>query len=639
MNEFERLREDVLSAYVMLLGLVSGRLAATRRSLLDASRNRLAEGHFYVVVCGEFRRGKSSLLNALVERPGLFPVDVDVTTCAVVTLQWNDRDSAVVHFSPTDTEKPVSARPPQSIPVARAAEFVTEQANPGNAKNVLKIEMGAPIPQLKSGLVLVDTPGIGSVNTGHTAATRAFLPNADAILFVASAVEPLSAHELDFLELALSQCKIVVTALTRMDEVVDAGPVVREARTLIASKAGADPDKLVIVPVSSHRKRDALEDRDPELLADSGFGDLQAALWGGLAITCGAAQVRAALGAMYEALAEAAAPLENELAALRGDAEKVADQLRTERERARKLKASSHGWRRDLQEDVDRMARPILRRLDKDLEEINDHFRRALNTGDALHNASTLVQQLSDAMVDAANRASSGLEDNMRRLADKYAAITELAISVAGVPVSVSDPSFSADLPKMARKPQAYARFREMWLGGSAGSAAGSFAGMLAGMALGTTVPVAGTLIGGAIGLMMGLFGARQQYQRNMEEQQRRTYVADLRANVLPKLEAGRRRLTGDLAEQIRDYGRTLAKRLEDEVTARSDSLDESIRSLDEARQRGGHGQAQRQHDLAKQYDEFARMRAELDRLRDRADRLSRDQSGRPGLSGTSASR
>ena len=473
MNEFEELRDDVLSAYLTFDSLLAGHLAETRRRVLAESRDRLAAGQYYVVVCGEFRRGKSSLLNALTERPGLFPVDVDITTCTVVTLQWNTQDSAVVYFAETDPGDPASAPEPEPIPIERVAEFVTEQANPGNNKNVLQIEIGAAVPQLKSGMVLADTPGIGSVNPSHTAATRAFLPNADAILFVASAVEPLSVSELEFLKLALSQCSVVVTALTMIDKVVTAAPVVEEARVRIAGIVKADPADLLIVPVSSHRKRDALEENDRELLVASGFPELEAEIWGGLAVTCGVAQVHAALDGMYAALSEAAAPIENDLNALRGDWEKMDGELRAEQERYRQLKSGSNRWRRDLQEDVDHATRPIQRQRDNDFDEIYYQFRQALSSDEAVLNAPAVVQWTSDAMVDAASKANRALETEMERLADKYAAITELSIIVSDIPAAPFDPALTFARVPVKRKPQGYTRFREMWAGANAGAGAG----------------------------------------------------------------------------------------------------------------------------------------------------------------------
>ncbi len=620
MNEFEELRDDVLSAYVSLTALLAAQLSATRRRLLDDSRDRLAAGQFYVVVCGEFRRGKSSLLNALVERPGLFPVDVDITTSAAILLRWAAQDSATVFFTEASPGDPLSAREPQVIPIERAAEFVTEQSNPGNDKQVLRIEMGAPVPQLKTGLVLVDTPGIGSLNPAHTAATRAFLRRADAILFVAAATEPLSTPELNILQLALSQCPIVLTAVTMIDKVVDPAPIIAEARTRIATVAGIDPADLVLIPVSSFRKRDAMEDHDATLLAESGFPQLEYELWAGLAVTCGAAQVHAALDAMDAAVAEAAAPIENQLAALRGDWARTEGELRELQEKFRRLQADAHGWKRGLQEDIDSAVRPVQRQLDSDLDEIRDEFREALGRDETAEDAGRVIQRVSDAMVDAADRASGALEVALERVASKYMAMTELSITVSGASVTPLAPQLNASAPQKAKEPQGYARFREMWMGSVAGAGAGAMVGSI--------VPFLGTAVGAAVGFVAGLVGGRQYHKRITGERQRRALAAELRENVLPKLEAGRRRLLGGLAEQIRDYSRALTNTLGDEITARGDSLAASIRGLEETRQRDAASRADTERDLVKQQEQFAALRAELTEFRGRANSLSRRPAG-----------
>jgi hypothetical protein len=621
MSQFEDLREDVLSSYVALNGLVTPYLADTRRRLLEESRNRLAAGRFYVVVCGEFRRGKSSLLNALVERPGLFPVDVDITTCAVVTLQWDSRDSATVYFAETDPGNPASARKPEQIRLEEVGAYVKEQENPGNAKNVLRIDMGTALEQLKSGLVLVDTPGVGSLNPGHTAATRAFLPNADAILFVASAVEPLSVPELNFLKLALSECPVVVTALTMIDRVVSAAPVVAEARTRIADVTGTPAAELVIVPVSSLRKRDALEEGDQDLLAASGFPELEAEVWGGLAVTCGAAQIHDALDEMIAAIAEATAPIANSIAALRGDAAKTDEELHAIQKQFRQLKAESHDWRRDLGADLDKAARPIQRQLDGDLDAIRDQFRTALGTDEALSDPNAIVQRMSDAMVDAANRANRALETEMMRIAARYAKITELPITASNVEAPYFSPGMTAGSAQVRPTPQGYARFREMWLGASAGAGAGAL--------IGTFVPIIGTAVGAVVGFVVGLFGGRRHQRRGAEEQRRRAYIADLRDNVLPKLDAGRRQLNRDMSDQVRDYSRALLRMLDDNVEAKGESIAESIRLINEAKQRDEAGRVAQERDLLRRQQELDELRAELETTRARTNELTRQQSGR----------
>ncbi len=620
MTELEDLREDVLSVYVTLTTLLAPRLGETRRRLLAASRDRLAEGRYYVVACGEFKRGKSSLLNALVERPGLFPVDADLATCAVLSLEWGEADSAMVHFADAEEDGLGSGPEPTPIPMERVREFVTEQGNPDNAKNVARVEMSAPIQELKSGLVLVDTPGTGGVNPAHSAATRAFLPHADAILFVASAAEPLGVAELDFLKLALAQCPIVVTALTMIDNVESTAQVVGETRTRMATVVGVDSPDLVIVPVSSFRKRDALDEHDPGLLTGSGFPELEAEIWGGLAVTCGAAQLHAALDSMAEALAEAAAPIANDLAAIRGDWAKMDAELRAEEDRCQRLKSGFQGWRRDLQDEVDTATRPIMRRLESDLDGIRDEFSQELGSDEVPSDAGAALQRLSDEMVDSANRASQALDAVMGKVAATYAERTSLSIVVSGVSAGSLEPALNVVVPQLKRRPQGYARFREMWLGASSGSAVGAL--------LGSIVPGVGTVIGGAVGLLAGLSAGRRHQRRNAAEQQRREYLAELRNNVLPKLESVRRRLTRDLARQVHDYGRALVRALEDEVTARGESLAESIQRLSETRKRDAEGRAETERVLVRQQQELTGLRAELDALRTRTEDLSRPGAG-----------
>lgn len=624
MNEFEDLRDDTLLGYESLLAMLGAGLGATRRRLLADSRDRLAAGRFHVVACGEFKRGKSSLLNALVERQGLFPVDPDIATCAVTRLSWGAQSSATVYFAQTDPGDPASAPPPVRIPVEQTAGYVTEKGNPGNAKNVLRIEMEMDLPQLGSGLVLVDTPGVGSVNPAHTAATRAELRFADAILFVASAAEPLGTAELGFLRHAVAHCPIVVTAITMIDKLVDAEPVVSEAAARIAQATGLDPAALVVVPVSAFRKYDALESADPELLADSGFPELEAQLWGGLAATCGAAQVEAALDAMQAALDEAAAPIDNDLAALRGDPGKVAAELREKLETFHRLKTNARSWKRDLQDDLDRAVRPVRHRLESDLDEIRDDFRVSLASPATLENPNRAIHQASDAMVVAAERADESLRHAFERVADKYAALTELAITVAGVQSGTINASVSASPPPRSRpQASAYSWFREVWMGSLAGMGAGAFVGSL--------IPGVGTVIGGIAGLVTGLFGGNRHHKRAAEERQRREYVIELRESVLPRLEAGRRQLLRDVTDQIGVYCRTLTHALEDELTARGDALTTSIRALEETARRDAASKVTKERDLLRRQAELAAMGDEMHALRGRARTLTRHPAGATG--------
>ena len=128
--------------------------------------------------------------------------------------------------------------------------------------------MRIPNPLLEGGLTLVDTPGVGGLNAGHAAATLAFLPSADALVFVTDASAELSGPELEFLasargagppvlvavlpdRVAVNPCGAIARARSGAPPGVAptraATPVVR----LIAKKPGVPPTTSVAKAVST----------------------------------------------------------------------------------------------------------------------------------------------------------------------------------------------------------------------------------------------------------------------------------------------------------------------------------------------------------------------------------------------------
>ena len=112
---------------------------------------RVGEGRFYVVCVGQFKRGKSTLLNALIDA-AVLPTGVRPITTAVTVVRYGGRLAARVRFRGRDW---------QDCDPAALATYVSEEHTPGNEKDVAAVEVFAPSPLLRSGLCLVDTPGIG----------------------------------------------------------------------------------------------------------------------------------------------------------------------------------------------------------------------------------------------------------------------------------------------------------------------------------------------------------------------------------------------------------------------------------------------------------------------------------------------
>jgi hypothetical protein len=87
------------------------------------------------------------------------------------------------------------------IPVEQLAALVTEQGNPGNLRNVARALVEVPSRRLKQGIVLVDTPGLGSLARKGAAETLAYLPVCDLALLLIDAGTTLNDEDIGTLRL------------------------------------------------------------------------------------------------------------------------------------------------------------------------------------------------------------------------------------------------------------------------------------------------------------------------------------------------------------------------------------------------------------------------------------------------------
>jgi len=180
-----QLPDDLVSVLDELASLADGTDVAS----LAALRDRLFAARLRVLVVGEAKRGKSTLVNALLRR-NLLPTGVTPLTAVATTLTYGtDRDLDVV-FEDGRTER---------YPLTALDDLVTERGNPENARGVASVTVRVDAPVLARGVEIVDTPGTGSVYAHNTSAADSVLPSMDAAIFVLTADPPVSASERDLL--------------------------------------------------------------------------------------------------------------------------------------------------------------------------------------------------------------------------------------------------------------------------------------------------------------------------------------------------------------------------------------------------------------------------------------------------------
>lgn len=159
-----------------------------RRDAVRTLQDRIRERRLRVLVAGEAKRGKSTLLNRILDRDvlptGALPVTAVATT---VRVDSGSDERITVRF--TDGRQ-------EQHPLAALSTFVSENENPGNRRSVVDVvvtlrEAAAGVDQVD----LVDTPGTGSVFEHNTDAARRAYDSLDAVLVVLSADPPVSASE------------------------------------------------------------------------------------------------------------------------------------------------------------------------------------------------------------------------------------------------------------------------------------------------------------------------------------------------------------------------------------------------------------------------------------------------------------
>jgi GTPase SAR1 family protein len=180
-----------LEGYLDVLGaLPSVKQNTFLSNRILALQEKLQNKTFQLVVLGQFKRGKTSLINALFGE-SLLPTAIVPLTSIITILQYGVAERITVLFLDGKTKE---------ITRTELSEYVTESKNPTNEKGVAQVVFEYPSEYLKSGIQIIDTPGVGSVYKHNTDVAYEFVPKADAGIFVVTADPPISDSELQFLK-------------------------------------------------------------------------------------------------------------------------------------------------------------------------------------------------------------------------------------------------------------------------------------------------------------------------------------------------------------------------------------------------------------------------------------------------------
>ncbi len=175
---------------------------------LGSINNFAAQNQYLdVAVLGQFKAGKSSFLNAYLNR-ALLPVGDIPVTSVISRIHYGEQERAKVTFLDGST---------RMIGMDAITDYVSESGNPGNIKQVMVLDLESPSLEKIQALRLVDTPGIGSVWQHNTETTTSWFPETGGVLFLISAERPISESELALLQEIYRYSPEIAIVITKTD--------------------------------------------------------------------------------------------------------------------------------------------------------------------------------------------------------------------------------------------------------------------------------------------------------------------------------------------------------------------------------------------------------------------------------------
>jgi hypothetical protein len=511
---------------------------------LGAIAQRAARTDTVVCVVGEFKKGKSALVNALLDNP-VCPVDDDLATAAVTVVRFGETPSAIVHRR-QDGEQVLEAIEPGEVP-AWAQEVVGRDRR----QDVDLVEVRGPHPLLEGGLTVVDTPGVGGLNAGHAAATLAFLPSADALIFVTDASAELSGPELEFLASARVAGPPILIAVTKIDIYPEWRRIIDiDVGHLQAIGLGERPFGL-----SAY-----LRSRADEIDDESGYAAFSDALRGDVVERARVATTAAAIGDVRWVLGQLREPLATERAALERPeaADGVATQLAALRERLALLRRADAAWSTRLDDEFSAVRTRVAFEFQREMRSVLRDAQAEIEGTDPSGTWADLSARVQDRIATAVRGAFRGATTGA---GDVEAVISDLLAdhergSSGGRPDADGAPSVAFDIGEFWQGDPTFEGRTRSRLGTSYGLVTGAKAGV-------ELLGLVGTLLGAAI-VGPAVLGVAAVYGGKEVIDERRRRLVDRRQQA--------RTFLGELIEEIRFH-------VEGRLTTLLDELQRQLRA------------------------------------------------------------
>ncbi len=265
LDTYSKTKEDIINNLIKLEKVAT---SEHTKIVTKSLQEKLGADIFSIVVIGQFKRGKTTFINAILGKD-LLPTAIIPLTSIITILKYGEQLSITV-FLKNETKK--------EIKLKDLFLYITEKHNPENEKKVDKVEITYPSQYLKNGVRIIDTPGIASVHSHNTKTTYEYLPHADVAIFLMSVDPPITEAELNFLDKIK---KLVVQTFfiqNKIDTIseIDCKESLSFSKEIIEERAGFN--NIKIYPLSAKNALEGKNTNNLEKIKKSGLMPFENAL-------------------------------------------------------------------------------------------------------------------------------------------------------------------------------------------------------------------------------------------------------------------------------------------------------------------------------------------------------------------------
>lgn len=547
---YQKQKEAVLRLYEKTLALEELKSNSEVLDRLLTIKNKMMAEKIIMVVAGEFKRGKSSLINALLNEKGcdLFPVDTDIATNLVTAISYGKEE--IINVVMDNGEKDEI----QKITRDEIADYVTEQKNEGNYKRAKMLKIVSENKFLSDGMTIVDTPGV-AINPEHTAITYELIPNADVVLYTTDIQAPLSETELDFIKSINNYCKNIIFVATKKDLVIGSSLIIEENRKKISQTLSQPEDSLQIIAVSSNNKLSYLNTGDDEDLEDSNFTALEAVIEDMVKTRRAEITLNPALDILGEVLINMKTPLVNQWRACQQENKEITEKKQKEFEqmvqKKQRLLEDNSDWLSALSNGIIRIKQDSATDISEGIDRIQKNIEEYLEIPKNLKSPQNAIDYVEGMYDSFMLKITTQNQDRINMLTEELIEMTSLTLGndmIEPCGFSFDDENIKINVKPTKLFSKSITAVRMATFNGGAGASIGAVFGTAVGLVVsgGVLSPVFGQwgfVVGGIMGELLGV----KEGLKTVNDRDR----AAIRSKIIPVLNSSSNKCKNAITKQL----------------------------------------------------------------------------------------